>query len=408
MKKALWLLVILAGCISLFPKQVAEESVVINIEVPVRVFEEGRFIDDLTIKDFTVFEDGKPQKIEAVYLVKKTSVERSEESRRFAPNTERNFYLFFEITDYDPRLGKALGQFIQNEIYPSDNLWIITPDGTYHLRGEALGRKSRAQIVDQLIGIMRRDILAGNFEYRSTMSDLTELTLAMTEDPLAEELMPMMRDGTGNFAYEGLFLDEKIYKYVTLIGQLDNYNLVSEKKMLDFAEVLKYEFGQKYVFIFYQKEFIPMIDPTILQDYMTRYNDRPDIMQTLTSLYDFYNKDVPFNIDIVKQAYADASISIHFLYLTRPAHRTERIMMRGISDSTFNAFLEMAKATGGFVETSGNPDYLFREALYASENYYLLYYIPKNYRSDGQFRSIEVRVPSKNFRVIHRLGYFAE
>jgi len=408
MKKALWLPVILAGCFSLFPQQVTEESVVINIEVPVRVFEEGRFIDDLTIKDFTVFEDGKSQKIEAVYLVKKTSIERSEESRRFAPNTERNFYLFFEITEYDPRLGKALGQFVQNEIYPNDNLWIITPDGTYHLRGEALGRKSRAQIVDQLIGIMRRDILAGNFEYRSTMSDLAELTLAMTEDPLAEELPPMMRDGSGNPAYEGLFLDEKIYKYVTLIGQLDNYNLVNEKKLLDFAEVLKYESGQKYVFIFYQKEFIPMIDPTILQDYMTRYNDRPDIMQTLTSLYDFYNRDVPFSIDMVKQAYADASISIHFLYLTRPAQRTERIMMRGISDSTFNAFLEMAKATGGFVETSGNPDHLFREALDASENYYLLYYTPKNYKSDGKFRSIEVRVPAKDFRVIHRLGYFAE
>jgi len=408
MKKALWLPVILAGCFSLFPQQVTEESVVINIEVPVRVFEEGRFIDDLTIKDFTVFEDGKSQKIEAVYLVKKTSIECSEESRRFAPNTERNFYLFFEITEYDPRLGKALGQFVQNEIYPNDNLWIITPDGTYHLRGEALGRKSRAQIVDQLIGIMRRDILAGNFEYRSTMSDLAELTLAMTEDPLAEELLPMMRDGSGNPAYEGLFLDEKIYKYVTLIGQLDNYNLVNEKKLLDFAEVLKYESGQKYVFIFYQKEFIPMIDPTILQDYMTRYNDRPDIMQTLTSLYDFYNRDVPFSIDMVKQAYADASISIHFLYLTRPAQRTERIMMRGISDSTFNAFLEMAKATGGFVETSGNPDHLFREALDASENYYLLYYTPKNYKSDGKFRSIEVRVPAKDFRVIHRLGYFAE
>lgn len=107
---------------------------VINIEVPVRVFEEGRFIDDLTIQDFEVFEDGKSQKIEAVYLVNRTSVERGEESRRFAPNTERNFYLFFEINEYDPRLGESLSQFIQNEIYPSDNLWIITPDGTYHLR----------------------------------------------------------------------------------------------------------------------------------------------------------------------------------------------------------------------------------------------------------------------------------
>ncbi len=83
-------------------------------------------------------------------------------------------------------------------------------------------------------------------------------------------------------------------------------------------------------------------------------------------------------------------------------------MMRGISDSTFSAFREMSKATGGFVETSGNPEYLFQEALDASENYYLLYYIPKNYQSDGKFRSIEVRVPARGARVVHRLGYFAE
>jgi hypothetical protein len=146
MKRALWIPVILFGCFSLFPQQVAEESVVINIEVPVRIFEGGRFTDDLKIKDFEVLEDGKPQKIEAVYLVKKTSVERSEESRRFSPNTERNFYLFFEVNEYDPRLGGALDKFIRNEVNPNDNLWIITPDGTYHLKGEALGRKLRVPV----------------------------------------------------------------------------------------------------------------------------------------------------------------------------------------------------------------------------------------------------------------------
>jgi hypothetical protein len=59
------------------------------------------------------------------------------------------------------------------------------------------------------------------------MADLVELTLALTEDPLAETIQPMMMDGTGNPAYEGLFLDEKLYKYMTLIGPLGQYNLVS-------------------------------------------------------------------------------------------------------------------------------------------------------------------------------------
>ena len=72
-------------CLSLFSQQIIEESIVINVEVPVRVFKAGTFVDNLTIDDFEVFEEGILQKIEAVYLVKKRTIERSEEMRRFSP-----------------------------------------------------------------------------------------------------------------------------------------------------------------------------------------------------------------------------------------------------------------------------------------------------------------------------------
>lgn len=408
MKRMLWIPVLLCCCVPFLPQQISEQSVVINIEVPVRVFQGGLFVNDLNISDFEVLENGVPQKIEAVYLVNKSSVERSEESRRFSPNTERNFYLFFEMNQYTPLLGDAIRRFIQHEIYPNDNLWIVTPVKTYRMRGEALGRKSRLQIVEQLIGILRKDILSGTFDYRKTLQELTDLTYSLTEEPQVEELGAMARDAMGDPAYEGMFLDEKLYRYAALIEQMEHFNMISQQKMLDFADMLKYELGQKYVFIFYEKEFVPQISPQIMSAYMSRYQDRPDIMQTLTSVFDFYRRDIPFDIETVKYAYADASISIHFMYLSKPTPRTEHIVMKSISDSTFSAFLQMSKATGGFVDTSANPDYLFREALDASENYYLLYYIPKTYESDGKFRNIQVRVKGKDYRVIHRLGYFAE
>ena len=67
----------------------------------------------------------------------------------------------------------------------------------------------------------------------------------------------------------------------------------------------------------------------------------------------------------------------------------------------------MARATGGFFDSSANTEVLFKQAVEASENYYLLYYIPSNYKGDGQFKKIKVRVKNKNYKVIHRLGYFA-
>lgn len=77
------------------------------------------------------------------------------------------------------------------------------------------------------------------------------------------------------------------------------------------------------------------------------------------------------------------------------------------SEDLFKVFSEMAEATGGFSGSSSDSSVLFRKALDSSENYYLLYYSPLKYQNDGQFREIKVRVKDKNYRVVHRLGYFA-
>jgi hypothetical protein len=59
------------------------------------------------------------------------------------------------------------------------------------------------------------------------------------------------------------------------------------------------------------------------------------------------------------------------------------------------------------VDSSANPLFLFRQAVEASETYYLLYYSPKDYKVDGRFRNIQVKVKNRDYRVIHRAGYFA-
>jgi hypothetical protein len=67
----------------------------------------------------------------------------------------------------------------------------------------------------------------------------------------------------------------------------------------------------------------------------------------------------------------------------------------------------MAQATGGIFESSANPASIFQRALEAAENYYLLYYSPKNLEDTGtNFRHIEVRVKRPGCRVLYRAGYF--
>ena len=74
----------------------------------------------------------------------------------------------------------------------------------------------------------------------------------------------------------------------------------------------------------------------------------------------------------------------------------------------FRGFSEMAEVTGGLKDSSANASASFKRAVDYSESYYLLYYSPKNYKADGKFKKIKVRVKGKNYRVTHRTGYIAD
>ena len=408
MKRILVFSVLTALSLSLFAQQIAEESVVLNIEVPVRVFQGSNFVDHLSIKDFEVYEDGVLQNLEAVYLVNKRSIERSEEKRRFSPDTARNFFLFFEISDYTARVGQAVEYFVEQVLFPGDILTIVTPVKTYRLRSAALEHKSRADIVSQLKGILRKDALTGSAEYRNTIRDLSSLarTLAASLNP--EEPESRIRDGLEVDSTFDRSVDEQLTLYYDLLMRLDTLRHVDERLLLDFSEYLRDETGQKYVFLFYQREFVPQIEPRILNQYIDLYQDRPNVQHTVATIFNFYRREISFDVNRVKQSYADSSIAIHFLFLTEPLQPVTGVRFQEKSDDFFSAFEQMATATGGFIDSSANPSISFEKALTAAENYYLLYYSPKNRNLNGAFRNIRVRVKTGQFRITHRLGYFAD
>jgi len=402
--------------LSLSPQQIfKEETVVINIEVPVRVFDKNVFIDNLTINDFQVLEDGIPQRIEAVYLVKKRSIERSEEKKRFVPQTSRNFYLFFEISEFSPRLSEALNYFTQNVLLPGDNLSLITPLKTYKLKKDALALTNRNSIAEQMKKLLRKDTSIGNSEYRNTLNSLFGVTRSLANafetgasavsgegDILGKEL-----DAFDSDHYEALDIDQQLILYSTLLDKLEILRTVEQMKLEDVAKFLKYKDGQKYVFLFYQKEFIPQVDTKILNQFLTLYQDRPDINQIATGLFDFYKRETNFDVDRIKKVYADSSISIHFLTLSTIPRSVYGVRMEEHTEDIYSSFKQIAQATGGITDTSSNPTSSFKRALDASENYYLLYYSPKEYTRDEKFREIEVKVKNKDYKIFHRLGYYS-
>ncbi len=413
MKKVLIFAFISILSLSVLPQEIfIEDSLVINVEVPVRVYEGRTFIDNLTIDDFQVFEDGVPQKIEAVYLIKKKSIERKEENKRFVPQTSRNFFLFFEISDYTKKLGESIDYFIHNVFLPGDNLFISTPLKTYKLKEIVLELRSKEEIAKEIKELLRKDTITGSSEYNGIIRDLTQITRALTAEIMgpkeykSDEATSSLYDmKTGQ---EEAKIEELLMLYAGNLSRLETLRDVDQLQLLDFARFLKYKEGQKYVFLFYQREFIPQIDPKILSRYSGEFQDRPTIQMGFSDLYGLLRRDISFNVDLIKQAYADSSVSIHFLFISTPTKDIYGIRMQEQSEDIYQAFKEMARATGGFVDSSANPVYLFQNALQASENYYLIYYIPKNYIADGKFKELKVEVKDKKYRITHRSGYNAD
>jgi hypothetical protein len=390
--------------------QIQESSLVVNVEVPVRVFQGAKFVDNLTIEDFELLEDGVHQKIEAAYLVNKRAVTRREEERKFTPRTSRNFYLFFEISEYMPKIDEALDYFLREVVVPGDNIVVVTPIKTYHMRSEAIQAKSKPEILRQFREILRRDALAGTSEYRDTIQEMEKLAKSMSQSIVSQVVVGdslLQIDEYGSGEASGRPLDQQLQIYADLLSSLENIRTVDQSKLMEFSELLKNKEGQKYVYLFYQKEFIPRIDSRILTQYMDLFQDRPDIQQTIAQLFDFYRRQVTFNVDEIRRAFADSSISCHFLFISMPPKDLIGVQMEESSDDIFGAFHQIAASAGGFIDSSANPASLMKNAVEASENYYLLYYTPLSTVRDGRFKEIKVRVKDKNVRVVHRVGYFA-
>jgi VWFA-related protein len=364
---------------------------VVNIEIPVRVYKGDAFVDSLGFKDFEVLDNGRPQTIEAIYLVRKTEIARTEGKRGNAPQVSRQFVLFFEMTEYMPEIDATLELFFNRVYLPGDSLMVVTPMNRYHLRGDAFAKRPKEKIKEELKGKLLRDILVGNTEYQGILRQLNDSMVGAAS------------------------LEEKLQLYSDTLTRLETLRQVNEKGLLDFAAFLKDLPGQKYVYLFYQKERVPKYEWKQLIQMMDA--NQGDVARTfkLMETFQMFNRDVDFNVEAVKRAYADSSIAVHFLFMTRTLPENADVTDDGSSglrmveqsEDVFSAFREIAAATGGITDTSANVTASFARAVDASENYYLIYFKPGEYKADGSFHELTVRVTSGSYRVAHRAGYIA-
>lgn len=408
MKKLIILIVVLLLALLLFSQVEQHEVTVTNVEVSVRVLDGSRFLEDLTINDFEVFEDGVQQKIEALYLVKKSNIERKEAAREFAPRLSRNFYLIFQLIDYNPALEESIDYLFNQVILPDDTMTIWTPMNRYNLSSKALKSMPKEKIAKEMKSILRKDIKTGSTDYQAMLNELKRLVRSMSSAAGFGDQANVMSDiETTESTAQGYSLEFMLPKYRATLERMENLRLVDEKLFITFAELLKKQEGENIVFFFYQREFRPEISPSVLNKMQSLYQDNSNILSDLQDLFQFYHREIQFDRSRIKQTFADSSFVFNFIFMDKEPDNVSGIHMKEQSEDIFSVFSEAAKATGGIVDNSQNPSSGFKNALESSDAYYILYYSPADYKKDSKFKTIDVKVKNRNCRVLHRLGYFA-
>jgi len=356
------------------------------------------FVNTLTPQDFEIYEDGQLQDLKSFYLVKNTNLQKQEGSSWSTPNTTRRFFILFQFLDYNPQLNDAIDYFFKNILLPDDTLTVITPLKRYTLPREALETKTREQISKELQNLVRKDTKIGAGDYNSLLNDLKKIVRNISGTP-----MTGMESDSGS----GFGLEFQLPRYKDTLQRLDEIRMVDQRKFLIFASQMKRMEGQKIVFFFYQREFRPEINPRILNQLMSLYQDQPNIMGQVQDLFTMYNRATRMDVTQISQAFSDASVMFNFIFMNKEPEDIRGIKMHEQSEDVFDTFVQVADSSGGIIDNSQNPSDGFKLATNACQEYYLLVYNPKNYQKDGKFKNITIIVRNKNYKVSYRKGYYA-
>ncbi len=374
------------------------------IEVPVLVEDRGAFVEDLALDDFEILENGVTQIVGRLYAVDRRTVVRSDEREPvLAPYVGQRHYVLVQMTDWDSRVGEAIDALVHSHLQAGDSLTLLTPMKPYIVSRETLASRPKAEISKSLQQALRKDVQIGSSEYRGLIRNLRRLSVSMGggrtggfDEDIDTDL------STGDFG-----LELQIVQYRDALRKLENLRLVDEAKLLGFADSVRAEPGRKFLYFFYQREFRPEISPTALNRLMTLNQENQEIVSSLAELFHFYRRESTLDVDRVNRAFADAGLTVHFIYMSREAQQFPGATMREQSEDIFQAFTTIARATGGLSETAQNPVVSFRKAAARWEKYYLLHYRSTAAEPEPGFRTIDVRVKGRDLRVYNRPGYYA-
>ncbi len=236
-----------------------------NKVVYARVFYKGKLVDNLTKKDFILYENGKPMNIIGVDIIHKKFAEKeivleTGIKEKYKP---RFFVLTFQIIDFNDSLKKGIEYLFNKILKPDDKLMFMSEHNFFiedNLTDKELTKK-------RIIKILKRESKLSRMNLNRVLSRLKSLTYSVREY-LNSQNKSMQSSTQQIREFEKLELT--IQRFLILLREYKERYLTPDiDRFYYFSQYLKGVKMKKWVINFYQLEKVPV--PTVIKDFMEKF-----------------------------------------------------------------------------------------------------------------------------------------
>lgn len=254
-----------------------------------------------------------------------------------AGSMPRNFVLLFDILNYTREMGDAVTYFFNQVLAPNDQLIIYTPARAYGFSKNTLS-KPRGELIATMKEKLRGDSAACSSNYTIILNEMKDLAGAIEGGQTA-----------GVDAQAGIKNSLNMYRQD--MENLRTLRQVNESLLMKIVDMFKTQQGKNHLVMLYEAEFRPIPN----KETLSRLRAIPEIAFIVAELFASDDQKSPLDAEKFIDIFGAGKVTLHFLYI-KPKDKSLVQDFKEHSADMYDVFTKIAKATGGIVETTANPE----------------------------------------------------
>jgi hypothetical protein len=261
-------------------------------------------------------------------------------------NPPRNFVVLFDIFNYTRDVGDAVTFLYTRILAPADQLIIYTPARAYSFSKNTLAKPKR-ELSEAMKEKLRGDTAVCSSNYNTIFEDMKDQVRNLEGGQT-----------TGSDSLSGIKNSLRMYRQN--MDNLRTLRKVNETLLVQIVDMFRTRPGQNHMVMLYDAEFRPIPN----KDTLSRLSAIPEIAFIVADLFSSDDPKPPFDAKKFIDIFDQRKVTLHFLYI-KPKDKSSVQDFKEHSADMYDVFSKIAKATGGIVETTANPEAALKSLLKA-------------------------------------------